>query len=202
MRRSPTLPLAWSGGLTAAQLETGQIRLGQKLLLMPTRAPVEVAGLEIDDVEVDKASCGDNLRIKLKNLEEDDVHPGFVLCDPAAACSVAREFDVTMSILELKSILTAGYQAIMHLHSLVVEASIEVCHLSLSLCLSLRLWERVAERRAGAVRGGGQEDAGGAAEEAQVCAPRPDHQMPHEPAGPRLHGDVQGLPAHGPRAAA
>ena len=46
-----------------------------------------------DDEEVDESSPGENLKLKLKNVEEDDVSPGFVLCSPNSLCHTGRVFD-------------------------------------------------------------------------------------------------------------
>lgn len=35
-----------------------------------------------DDIEVTSIGPGENVKVKLKNIEEEDVSPGFVLCDP------------------------------------------------------------------------------------------------------------------------
>ena len=36
--------------------------------------------------------AGDNVKLKLKNIEEEDVSPGFVLCDPKEPCKVGKRF--------------------------------------------------------------------------------------------------------------
>ena len=36
--------------------------------------------------------AGDNVKLKLKNIEEEDVSPGFVLCDPREPCKVGKRF--------------------------------------------------------------------------------------------------------------
>lgn len=115
----------------------GTIRIGQKLVLMPTRLPVEVQAIEVDEADAERALPGDNLRVRLKSLEEDDVHPGFVLCDTATPCNVAKEFDVTLSILECKSIMTAGYSAVLHVHSIVTECTIEVHTISVFILFAV-----------------------------------------------------------------
>lgn len=43
---------------------------------------VTVDQLWSDDIEVTSIGPGENVKVKLKNIEEEDVSPGFVLCDP------------------------------------------------------------------------------------------------------------------------
>jgi translation elongation factor EF-1alpha len=46
-----------------------------------------------DDEEVTAVGPGENVKIKLKGIEEDDVSPGFVLCDKANPIKTGRVFD-------------------------------------------------------------------------------------------------------------
>ena len=64
---------------------------------------------------------GDNVRLRLRGIEEEDVRVGFVLCHPNSLARPVRVFDVKMSILEHKSIICSGYSAVMHIHSAVEE---------------------------------------------------------------------------------
>ena len=43
--------------------------------------------------------AGDNVKLKLKNIEEEDVSPGFVLCDPKEPCKVGKRFLAQVSPL-------------------------------------------------------------------------------------------------------
>ena len=55
-----------------------------------------------------------------------DISPGFVLCDPAHPCHVEQVFDAQIAILEYKSIICAGYSAVLHIHAVVEEVQIKV----------------------------------------------------------------------------
>ena len=46
-----------------------------------------------DDIEVTKVECGENIRVKLKGVEEADVSSGFVLCDPNNPIKSCKIFD-------------------------------------------------------------------------------------------------------------
>lgn len=45
-----------------------------------------------DDDEVSEAGPGENIKVKLKGVEEEDVSPGFVLCDPSTPVTTGRIF--------------------------------------------------------------------------------------------------------------
>ena len=83
---------------------------------------------------------GDNVRLRLRGIEEEDVRVGFVLCHPNSLARPVRVFDVKMSILEHKSIICSGYSAVMHIHSAVEEVrgdvSLFIFTLFYSVCFS------------------------------------------------------------------
>jgi peptide chain release factor subunit 3 len=60
---------------------SGQAKKGQALVLMPNRMSVTVDGLWSDEDEVTAVGPGENVKMKLKGLEEEDVSQGFILCD-------------------------------------------------------------------------------------------------------------------------
>lgn len=43
-----------------------------------------------DDIEVTSIGPGENVKVKLKGIEEEDVSPGFVLCDTAEPITTGR----------------------------------------------------------------------------------------------------------------
>lgn len=69
---------------------------------------------------------GENVKIKLKGIEEEDVSPGFVLCDASNPIKTGKIFDAQVVILEHKSIICAGYSAVMHIHCAAEEITVKV----------------------------------------------------------------------------
>ena len=51
-----------------------------------------------DEIEVTRVECGENVRVKLKGVEENDISQGFVLCDPNNPIKSCRIFDAQVSI--------------------------------------------------------------------------------------------------------
>lgn len=78
-----------------------------------------------DDEEVTSVGPGENVKIKLKGIEEEDVSPGFVLCDSNNPIKTGRVFDAQVVILEHKSIICAGYSAVMHIHCAAEEVRVK-----------------------------------------------------------------------------
>lgn len=114
------------GTFVVGKLESGKILKGESLLLMPNRSQVEVVTIlnETDD-EVPAAVSGDNVRVKLKGVEPEDVHPGYVLSDPKDPVHVVTKFEAQLAILEHRNIMCAGYSAVMHAHTMREEVSLQ-----------------------------------------------------------------------------
>lgn len=63
-----------------------------------------------------------------QGIEEEDISPGFVLCDASQPIKTGRVFDAQVVILEHKSIICAGYSAVMHIHCAAEEITVKVMH--------------------------------------------------------------------------
>lgn len=127
------------GTIVVGKIESGHIRKGDTLLLMPNRDSVEVATLynELEE-EVPAAASGDNVRLRLRGVEDEDISPGFVLTSPAKPVRAVRQFEAQLAILEHKNIICAGYTAVMHVHTLAEEVALAVS-ITLSFLFPLTL---------------------------------------------------------------
>ncbi|XP_005881393.1 PREDICTED: eukaryotic peptide chain release factor GTP-binding subunit ERF3B [Myotis brandtii] len=83
------------GTVVLGKLESGSIFKGQQLVMMPNK----------------------------HNVEE-EILPGFILCDPNNLCHSGRTFDVQIVIIEHKSIICPGYNAVLHIHTCIEEVEI------------------------------------------------------------------------------
>ncbi|KAF4574646.1 peptide chain release factor GTP-binding subunit [Pleurotus pulmonarius] len=113
------------GTIVVGKIESGHIRKGDNLLLMPNREPVEIAAMynEMEE-EVNSAMCGDNVRIRLRGVDDEDITPGFVLTSPNQPIHAVSRFEAQLAILEHKNIICAGYSAVMHVHTLAEEVTL------------------------------------------------------------------------------
>lgn len=113
------------GTMVKGKLESGVIRENDKLVMMPNKVDVVVDAVELEGSSATVAEPGDSVRLRLKGIDEDDIRCGFVLCSPSDLVSYTDVFDVRLIILEHKSIICAGYSAVMHVHQVEVECTIE-----------------------------------------------------------------------------
>jgi len=113
------------GTVVIGKVESGQTKKGDILLIMPNRMDVKVDQLWSDDIEVTGVQSGENIKCKLKGIEETDVTPGFVLCCPTNPIKTGRVFDAQVVMLDVKSIICAGYSCILHLQAMSEEVTIK-----------------------------------------------------------------------------
>ncbi|XP_071515694.1 eukaryotic peptide chain release factor GTP-binding subunit ERF3A isoform X2 [Panulirus ornatus] len=114
------------GTIVMGKVESGFCKKGDNVIVMPNKTPVNVDQLWRDDDETGLVNCGENVKVKLRGVEEADVAPGFVLCDPNNPCKTGRMFDAQVVILEHKSIICAGYSAVCHIHSVAEEVTVKL----------------------------------------------------------------------------
>jgi peptide chain release factor subunit 3 len=115
------------GTIVVGKIEAGRLRKGSNLLLMPNKNAVEVTAIysELEE-EVPSALAGDNVRIRLRGVEEEDIAVGFVLCDVKRPVHAVTQFQAQLAILDHKNIICAGYSAVLHVHTLAEEVQLTV----------------------------------------------------------------------------
>ncbi|KDB22850.1 hypothetical protein H109_05229 [Trichophyton interdigitale MR816] len=112
------------GTVIEGRIESGVLKKGSTCILMPNRTEITVTALygETED-EIQTATCGDQIRARLRGVEEEDILPGFVMCSPKRPVHCVTAFEAKIRILDLKSILTAGFNCVMHVHSAIEEVT-------------------------------------------------------------------------------
>jgi len=113
------------GTVIVGKVESGRLRKGDTLVLMPNKTTVEVSAIynEMEE-ELQTAQCGDNVRIRLRGVEDEDISPGFVLTSPEKPVRAVTQFEAQLAILDHKNIICAGYSAVMHVHTLSEEVTL------------------------------------------------------------------------------
>ena len=115
------------GTMVMGKSESGVVKVGMKLMLMPNRLTVQVGAVYKDEVEAVGALAGENLRLRLVGIEDDQVSAGHVLCsrhDLVPVCSKVECQLVILELLEHKSVFTKGYKAVIHIHSVTEEVEV------------------------------------------------------------------------------
>jgi peptide chain release factor subunit 3 len=112
------------GTMIEGKVEAGVVKKGMSLIMMPNKQNIDIAAVygETED-EVGVAQCGEQVRLRLRGIEEEDILPGFVLCSPKRLVHCVTQFEAQIRILDLKTILTAGYNCVLHVHAAIEEVT-------------------------------------------------------------------------------
>jgi peptide chain release factor subunit 3 len=116
------------GNITAiGKIVQGTVNPGQRVLIMPGRRSCTVSAIYINEVEVLTASCGENITMTMGgDISEEDLRQGFIMTDTIQAVRVVKKFKAQMKIIALprQLVMTAGYKAILHIHTATEECEI------------------------------------------------------------------------------
>ena len=106
--------------IVMGKIESGCCRVGDQCVIMPNRNRVEVTNIYYEDMETDFCICGENVRLKLKNIDEDvcilficfelncwkslllqKILSGSVLCSiESEPCHVGKVFDAEVNFFD------------------------------------------------------------------------------------------------------
>jgi len=114
------------GTIAMGKVESGVVRPGMKVTLMPTRAQFKVDAVWANEEPVSAARPGENILIKLAGAGTEDVRKGYVMCT-APACRAVDKIICQIFVSEMPEntrIMTAGFQAMFHAHTCEEECSI------------------------------------------------------------------------------
>src|SRR5271169_3667331 len=118
------------GTIIEGKIESGSIRKGSPALIMPNKTTIEILGVYTEaDEEMAIATSGDQVRLRIKGVEEEDISVGFVLSSPKSPVHVVSTFEAQVAIIELRNLLSVGYTCVMHVHTAVIEVTFDVSFL-------------------------------------------------------------------------
>lgn len=117
------------GVVPVGKIETGLLKVGQKIVFMPGPAGTgvngEVKSIEMHHEQVQEAEPGDNVGFNVRGVEKKDIKRGDVVGPSDNPPTVAIEFTANMIILNHPSVVTIGYTPVFHLHTSQVACRIE-----------------------------------------------------------------------------
>lgn len=123
--RMPIMDKYFDRGIClVGKVESGIIKMNDKLMIVPGKIPVEVTLIEVDDKAVNQAQPGDNIDIYVKGTTEEHVHRGYMLCSRSSICPVVKRIEALLMVLEIPTLFSAGYEAVLHIHTAIVECTV------------------------------------------------------------------------------
>merc|ERR1712217_349037 len=113
--------------MAIGKIEQGTVRPGTKCTVMPIGQPCKVVNVYVNDEEMKYAQCGENVTLKMTGVTEDLLLKGYVLSYAPEPVKVVSKFKAQLKITELpeeRPVLTAGYKAVIHVHTCAEECEI------------------------------------------------------------------------------
>lgn len=112
------------GTVPVGRVETGTVKAGQKIIVMPAGVPGEIKTIETHHTQMESAEAGDNIGFNLRGVEKKDIKRGDVIGTPDNPPTVAKEFRAQIIVIHHPTALAPGYTPVMHAHTAQVAATI------------------------------------------------------------------------------
>ena len=109
------------GTVPVGKIETGIMKNGQRVKVLPGRTGVGVEGevktIEMHHESLSEASAGDNVGINIRGVGKKDLARGDVICDAAQPIPVVEEFIAQIAVINHPTVLAKGYTPVFHVHT-------------------------------------------------------------------------------------
>ena len=116
------------GVVPVGRVETGVMKVGDKVMIVPGREGKGVAGevksMEMHHEQLQQAVPGDNIGFNVRGLGKKDATRGDVLGHADNVPTVAQEFTAQIVVLNHPSVVTVGYTPVFHIHTAQVACQI------------------------------------------------------------------------------
>ncbi len=112
------------GTVPVGRVETGKMKAGDKIVIMPSGAPGEIKSIETHHTEMPSAEAGDNIGFNLRGVEKKDIKRGDVMGTSDSPPKVANEFRAQIIVIHHPTALAPGYTPVMHAHTSQVAATL------------------------------------------------------------------------------
>jgi elongation factor 1-alpha len=109
------------GTVPVGKIETGVMKKGQKVIVLPGRTGQGTAGevktIEMHHETLEQADAGDNVGINIRGVGKKDIARGDVVCDAEKPIPVVEEFIAQVAIINHQTVLAKGYTPVFHVHT-------------------------------------------------------------------------------------
>jgi elongation factor 1-alpha len=116
------------GVVPVGRVETGILKVGQKVKAMPGREGTGVNGevktIEMHHEMMQSAKPGSNVGFNVRGFGKKDIARGDVVGEESNPPSVATEFEAHIVVLNHPSVMTVGYTPVFHIHTAQVACQI------------------------------------------------------------------------------
>ncbi len=112
------------GTVPVGRVETGVLRVGDKVVFMPPGKTGEVRSIEMHHQRMEKAEPGDNIGFNVRGISKNDIARGDVAGHLDNPPTVADEFTARIIVIWHPTAITPGYTPVIHAHTASVACRI------------------------------------------------------------------------------
>ncbi len=105
------------GVVPVGRIETGVLKVGDKVVFMPVGKVGEVRSIETHHMKIEKAEPGDNVGFNVRGVEKKDLKRGDVAGSLNAPPTVADEFTARIIVIWHPTAIGVGYTPVVHIHT-------------------------------------------------------------------------------------
>ena len=105
------------GVVPVGRVETGVLKVGDKVVFMPVGKIGEVRSIETHHTKIDKAEPGDNIGFNVRGVEKKDIKRGDVAGSVDKPPTVADEFTARIIVIWHPTAVSVGYTPVVHVHT-------------------------------------------------------------------------------------
>jgi len=105
------------GTVPVGRVETGKMKPGENVVVMPSGAKGEVKKIEMHHQELTEALPGDNVGFNLKGVDKKDIKRGDVIGPSTNPPKVAETFTAQIVVLNHPTAISIGYTPVFHIHT-------------------------------------------------------------------------------------
>jgi elongation factor 1-alpha len=113
------------GTVPTGRVETGRLRVGDVVIVMPSGKKGEVRSIEMHHTPIQEALPGDNIGFNVKGLEKTDVKRGDVFGSGNSVPTVADSIIARIFVIYHPTSITVGYTPVMHIHTATIATKFE-----------------------------------------------------------------------------
>ncbi|MFH1586902.1 MAG: translation elongation factor EF-1 subunit alpha [Candidatus Diapherotrites archaeon] len=112
------------GVVPTGRVETGIMKPGDKIIVMPSGKTGEVKTIEAHHEQLAQAKPGDNVGFNVRGLEKKDVARGDVIGPANDPPTVAKEFIAQIVVLNHPTAIPVNYTPVFHIHTAQLSCSL------------------------------------------------------------------------------
>lgn len=120
-----TFSITGVGTVPVGRVETGVLKVGDKLIFEPAGVTGEVRSIEIFHKQIPEAKPGDNIGFNVRGVDKKEIPRGTVAGHPENPPTVAKEFTAQIIVLQHPTVIAPGYTPVFHCHTASVACTIE-----------------------------------------------------------------------------